>query len=204
MIANPFAVGKTEVTFDEYDACVAAGACQKPPDSGFGRGDRPVINVSWDDAKAYAAWLSRMTGKEYRLLTEAEWEYAARAGTTTVYFWGNEVGEGNANCVGCKSQWDGRQTAPVGSFKPNPFGLLEMHGNVFEWVEDCYGPYVEARTDGTGATAPNCSSRVLRGGSLIDDPRLMRAAFRLRDGPGGRSGSRGFRVARVLPPARTL
>ena len=103
----------------------------------MGRGTQPVINVTWDDAQQYVAWFSKMTGKPYRLLSEAEWEYAARAGTTTAYSWGDEIGKGNANCNGCGSEWDGRQTAPVGSFAPNQFGLYDMHGNVWEWVEDC-------------------------------------------------------------------
>jgi formylglycine-generating enzyme required for sulfatase activity len=115
-ISKPFAVGRTEVTFAEWDACVAAGACAKASDNGWGRGHQPVINVRWDEAKDYIAWLSRITGKEYRLLTEAEWEYAARAGTTTAYSWGDEIGKGNANCIGCGSQWDDKQPAPVGSF----------------------------------------------------------------------------------------
>jgi formylglycine-generating enzyme required for sulfatase activity len=105
-IAQAFAVGKYDVTFAEWDACVALGACASASDSGWGRDDRPVINVSWEDAKAYVAWLSHMTGKEYRLLSEAEWEYAARAGTTTAYYWGDDIGKGNANCHTCGSQWD--------------------------------------------------------------------------------------------------
>jgi formylglycine-generating enzyme required for sulfatase activity len=203
MIPNSFAVGKTEVTFEEYDACVSAGACQEPPDSGWGRGDRPVINVSWEDAKTYTTWLSRMTGKDYRLLTEAEWEYAARAGSTTAYSWGNEVGEGNANCSGCKSHWDGKQTAPVGSFKPNAFGLSDMHGNVWEWMQDCHDVYSKAPNDGTAAKERSKCNRVLRGGSWRMAPNLMRAAVRYDYLPIGRIHFVGFRVARVLSPART-
>jgi formylglycine-generating enzyme required for sulfatase activity len=133
-IVKPFAVGKFDVTFSEWDACVAASGCKhKPEDQGWGRGTRPVINVSWDDAtKEYLPWLSRRAGKSYRLLTEAEWEYAARAVTSataaqTTYFWGNNIGTGNANCKGCGSQWDGKQAAPVGSFKPNRLGNI-LHG----------------------------------------------------------------------------
>ena len=119
-IAKPFAVGKFEVTFAEWDACVAAGGCKhKPDDEGWGRGKRPVINVSWDDiTKEYLPWLSRKTGKTYRLLTEAEWEYAARAGSRAKYAWGDEIGKNSANCDGCGSHWDNKQTAPVGSFQP--------------------------------------------------------------------------------------
>ena len=115
-IAKPFAVSKFDVTFADWDACVSVGGCPKVTDSGYGRDTRPVINVGWDDAQTYVAWLSKMTGQPYRLLTEAEWEYAARAGTTTAYYWGDDIGKGNANCNGCGSQWDAKQTSPVGSF----------------------------------------------------------------------------------------
>ncbi len=137
-IAKPFAVSKFEMTFDDWDACVVFAGCGQVSDSGWGRGNRPVINVTWDDAKKYVAWLSKLTGKSYRLLTEAEWEYAARAGSTTAFSWGDDIGMGNANCDGCGSQWDRKQTAPVGSFAANAFGLHDMHGNVWEWVEDCW------------------------------------------------------------------
>ena len=101
-----------------------------------------MINVNWHDAKAYAAWLSKQTGKRYRLPSESEWEYAARAGTETAYSWGDEIGVNRANCDGCGSEWDDTQTSPVGSFEPNGFGLYDMHGNVYEWVEDrCHGNY---------------------------------------------------------------
>jgi hypothetical protein len=114
-IAQKLAVSKFDVTFSDWDACVSVGGCPPASDAGWGRGTRPVTYVSWDDARVYAAWLSRMTGKTYRLLTEAEWEYAARAGTQTAYFWGDEIGKDNANCTGCGSRWDGRQTSPVGA-----------------------------------------------------------------------------------------
>ena len=107
-IARPFAVSKFDVTFADWDACVSVGGCPQVSDSGFGRGTKPVINVTWDEAQQYVAWLSEMTGRPYRLLTEAEWEYAARAGTTTAYYWGDEIGKANANCNGCGSQWDNR------------------------------------------------------------------------------------------------
>jgi formylglycine-generating enzyme required for sulfatase activity len=134
-------VSKFDVTFDDWDACVSVGGCLqegRANDRGFGRGTRPVIYVSWDDAQAYVRWLSQMTGKPYRLLTEAEWEYSARAGSTTAYFCGEEIGEKNASCNGCGSRWDNRETSPVESFKPNAFGLHDMAGNVWQWVEDCY------------------------------------------------------------------
>ena len=146
-IARPFAVGRYEVTFDEWDACVAEGGCNgyKPSDEGWGRGRRPVINVSWDDAQAYVTWLSKKTGKSYRLLSGAEYEYAMRAGTQTVYPWGDTIGTNNANCHSCGSQWDAKQTAPVGSFAANGFGLYDMVGNVREWTEDCYHDDTSAR-----------------------------------------------------------
>jgi formylglycine-generating enzyme required for sulfatase activity len=189
------------VTFADWDACVSVGGCPQAGDSGWGRGTRPVINVSWDDAQAYAAWLSRMTGKTYRLLTEAEWEYAARADTQTAYFWGDYVGKDNANCSGCGSQWDGRQTSPVDSFKPNAFGLHDMAGNVFQWVQDCYHDnYNGAPTDGSAWTGGDCSRRVVRGGSWYGNPQDLRAASRAWDSTVSRLYVLGFRVGRTLTP----
>jgi formylglycine-generating enzyme required for sulfatase activity len=200
-IAKPFAVSKFEVTFAEWDICVAAGTCLKASDNGWGGDDRPVMNVSWDDAKQYVAWLSRITGKDYRLLSEAEWEYAARAGTTTTYSWGEEIGKGNANCDGCGSQWDKKQTAPVGSFKPNAWGLYDMHGNVFEWVEDPSHDYRDAPTDGSPWEKDGeASQRVVRGGSWFDNPQLLRSAYRYGLTTYYRNGSLGFRLARTLNP----
>jgi formylglycine-generating enzyme required for sulfatase activity len=204
-IARSFAVGKFEVTFAEWEACVAGGGCtanKSPTDRGWGKATRPVINVAWNDARQYVEWLSVRTGKTYRLLTEAEWEYAARAGTTTAYSWGNDIGEGNANCDGCKSQWDNKQTAPVGSFKPNDFGLHDMHGNVWEWVQDCHGDYSKAPNDGAAAPETGNCSRVLRGGSWNLYSRNLRAAGRLWNAPDVRDSFIGFRVARDLTPAR--
>jgi formylglycine-generating enzyme required for sulfatase activity len=204
-IAKPFGVGKFAVTFSEWDACVAAGGCKhKPEDQGWGRGTRPVINVSWNDAtKEYLPWLSRETGKPYRLLTEAEWEYAARAGTNAAYSWGNDVGKGNANCAGCGSQWDNGQTAPVGSFKPNAFGLYDMLGNVWHWVQDCYhDKYQGAPTNGSawGTSCTDASRRVVRGGSWGDDPRYLYLAHRYKGYADERYYSGGFRLARTLSP----
>jgi formylglycine-generating enzyme required for sulfatase activity len=201
IIARPFAVSKFDVTFDDWDACVSVGGCPRASDGGFGRGTRPVIYVSWDEAQQYVAWFSKMTGKPYRLLTEAEWEYAARAGTTTVYYWGDEIGKGNANCIGCGSQWD-RQTSPVGSFKPNAFGLYDMAGNVWQWVEDCYhDDYNEAPTDGSAwITSSDCSRRVVRGGSWGLEPLVLRSAYRYWVTAGFRIISFGFRVGRTLTP----
>jgi formylglycine-generating enzyme required for sulfatase activity len=202
-IGKPFAVGMFAVTFNEWDACVDDGGCNgyRPSDQGWGRGRRPVINVSWDDATVYAAWLSRKIGKTYRLLTEAEWEYAARAGTTTAYYWGDDIGKGNANCNGCGSQWDNKQTAPVGSFKSNAFGLYDMAGNVWQWAEDCYvHNYFVAAPDRSAWTFSGCGSRVLRAGSWNVDPGNLRAANRHWDTLGNRNNNYGFRVGRTLTP----
>ena len=132
----------------------------------WGRGNRPAIDVSWHEAQAYVAWLSEKTGKRCRLLSESEWEYAARAGAATRYSWGDGIGRNRANCSGCGSRWDDRQTAPVGSFAANGFGLHDMHGNVWEWVADCWnGSYAGAPSDGSARESGNCSRRVLRGGA---------------------------------------
>ena len=203
-IAAPFAVGKYEVTFAEWDACEEAGGCGAywPEDKGWGRGRRPVIVVSWDDAKRYMQWLSRKTKKPYRLLSESEWEYAARAGAQTAYSWGDQIGRGRANCEGCGSQWDNRQTAPVGSFAENRWGLHDMHGNVWEWVEDCRnGSYAGAPRNGAAWLSGDCSMRVVRGGSWFSSPSFLRAAHRAAISTFGRNGSIvGFRVARTLAP----
>jgi len=205
-IARPFAVGKFEITFEQWDACVAGGGCNsyRPDDRGWGRGRRPVIHVSWEDAKAYVTWLAGKTGKAYRLLTEAEWEYAARAGTKTEYYWGDKIGSGNANCWGCGSRWDNKQTAPVGSFKPNRFGLYDMLGNVWEWVEDCgqvgyagaQAGYAGAPTDGSAVTGNDCT-RVFRGGCWRDYYTNLRSANRPRS-ISARSEYIGFRVGMTL------
>jgi formylglycine-generating enzyme required for sulfatase activity len=203
-IAEPFAVSKFDVIFADWDACVAVGGCPKEGragDAGWGRGAQPLINVNWDDARAYVAWLSTMTGKTYRLLTEAEWEYAARAGSVTAYWWGDEIGKGNANCNACSSQWDNLQPAPVPSFKPNAFGLYDMGGNVWQWVQDCWHDnYNGAPTDGSAWTAGDCNYRVVRGGSWYLDPQTVRSAKRDRYTPDGRDYSLGFRVGRTLTP----
>lgn len=203
-IARPFAVGRFGVTFDEWDACVADGGCNgyKPSDEGWGRGRRPVINVSWDDAQAYVTWLSKKTGKSYRLLSGAEYEYAMRAGTQTIYPWGNTIGTNNANCHACGSRWDAKQTAPVGSFAPNGFGLYDMAGNVREWTEDCYhDTYKGAPTDGSAwIEGGNCYHRVVRGGSFLLAPAFLRSASRYWFTPDYRLKYLGFRVARMLAP----
>lgn len=195
-IASPFAVGKFEVTFEEWDACVAQGGCaHRPDDRRWGRSRQPVMNVSWDDAQAYVAWLSRKTGKSYRLPSEAEWEYAAQAGT------GQEQlawrGTNQSNCDRCGSRWDNKQTAPVGSFAANAFGLHDMLGNVWEWTADCWNEgYPSALIDGAALKSGDCSRRVLRGGSWYSLPDLTRSAFRDKYSAIGRSDINGFRVMR--------
>ncbi len=198
--AQPFAVGKYELTFDEWDACVADRGCKhKPGDEGWGRGRRPVINVSWDDAQTYVAWLAKKTGKGYRLLSEAEWEYAARAGSTTAYPWGQEPGTNRANFYGSGSQWSGKQTAPVGRFKANAFGLFDMIGNVWEWTQDCWNDsYAGAPKDGSAWLKGDCVRRVVRGGSWDNYPEFARAACRNWYLPGVRLNDLGFRLARTL------
>ena len=195
-----FVLSKYEVTFEEYDRFAAATGRSLPDDEGWGRGRRPVINVSWNDAAAYAAWLSDQTGARYRLPSEAEWEYAARAGTTTAYGWGNEIGYNRAHCDGCGSRRDGGQTVPAGSFDPNSWGLHDMAGNVWEWVADCWhDSYAGAPRDGTAWTGGgDCRRRVLRGGSWINHPVNLRSANRVGIAAGLRLVSSGFRVARTL------
>ena len=200
-IAKPFAVSKSELTFDEWDTCVNYDGCpQSVADSGWGHGQQPLINVTWDDAQHYVAWLSKMTGKPYRLLTEAEYEFAARAGATTAYSWGDDIGKDNANCKGCGSQWDNTQTAPIGSFAANGFGLFDMVGNVWEWVEDCVNNnYDGAPTDGSAwIKGGDCKNRIVRGGSWNNTPVNLRAANRVGTSTGFRDNLLGFRVARTL------
>ncbi|MDM8563886.1 formylglycine-generating enzyme family protein, partial [Candidatus Marithioploca araucensis] len=189
-----FAMSRYEITFDEYDAFAEATGREKPSDQGWGRGHRPVINVSWHDAVAYTKWLTEQMGQEYRLPTEAEWEYAARAGTETDYWWGNEIGSNRANCHGSGSQWSGKSTSPVGSFKANPFGLFDTAGNVWEWCADNWHKnYKGAPTDGTVWKGGDESYRVLRGGSWGSLPVYCRSAFRSRSTSDDRVQFVGFR-----------
>ena len=192
-IAKNFAVGKYEVTFAEWDACAADGGCNgyRPPDEGWGRGTHPVVNVSWNDAQSYIGWLRRKTGKPYRLLSESEWEYAARANTVSAYYWGARAGSTMAKF----SAGDG--TAPVGSYVPNSFGLYDMSGNVSEWAVDCLNrSYGGAPTDGSAWTTGDCDLRALRGGAWNSSPDNLRSANRDWDATGFRVNRNGFRVAR--------
>jgi formylglycine-generating enzyme required for sulfatase activity len=202
-IRRAFAVGKFEVTFDEWDACVRARGCShNPEDAGWGRGRRPVINISWNDAREYVAWLSRTTGKGYRLLSEAEWEYVARAWTTSAFVTGRSIGAAQANFDATGSHdkpgpGQGR-TVAVGSYAPNAFGLHDVHGNVWEWVEDCRNPnYDGAPADGAAWLSGDCERRVLRGGSWGTVlPHLRTAVRNLSYLATTRSSSAGLRVAR--------
>jgi formylglycine-generating enzyme required for sulfatase activity len=204
IFAAPFAVSRFEVTFEQWDTCVAVGGCVAVSDNGVRRsGTQPVINVSWHDAQQYAAWFSKMTGRTYRLLSEAEWEYAARAGSKTAYPWGDDIGENNAHCAGCGSQWDGGLPAPVGSFAANVFGLYDMNGNVWEWCEDTWHhDYQGAPQDGSVWQDGETSLRVIRSGSWYSGPQNLRSAHRDGSKPVSRVNDIGFRVARtLLPPA---
>lgn len=192
-----FAIGQTEVTFDDYMLFAQATGRDVPDDQGRGRGKHPVVNVSWNDARAYAAWLSDQTGHRYRLPTEAEWEYAARAGQKGAYWWGSAVGNGNANCFNCGSQWDGLQPAPVASFRSNPMGLHDTAGNVAEWTRDCYNSsYEGAPSDGSAWETGECTERVARGGSFVSSSKALRTANRERFTMDTRLDNLGFRLVR--------
>lgn len=200
VIERAFAMSKFEITFDEWAACVAADACDKDPDDhDWGRGARPVINISWEDAVAFTRYLSARTGHTYRLATEAEWEYAARAGTQTDFWWGDAPGEAFANCRHCGSKWDGHGSAPVGSFPPNPLGLHDMNGNVWEWTGDCWNAnHQGAAEDGSVRASGDCSRRVVRSGSWYYIPKLMAATSRDRHPANLWSYNIGLRVVREL------
>jgi len=201
-----FALASTEVTFAQWDACVSDGGCRhRPEDQGWGRGNRPVINVSWNDAQEYVRWLSRKTGEEYRLPSEAEWEYSARAGTTTRFSTGNCITTGQANfngnypANGCPKGQYRQRTVAVGSFSPNAFGLHDMHGNVWEWVQDCWNDsYRGAPSDGSAWMSGDCGRAVLRGGSWDGYGQVLRSAGRFRGGRDYRFDITGFRPARSV------
>ena len=203
-----FAASVREITFDEWGLCVRSGGCKgyRPDDHGWGRGNRPVVDVSWADAQTYVDWLTAATGRKYRLLTEAEWEYAARAGTKTAYWWGDIASHDFANygadkcCSGLaagRDKWV--NTAPVGSFPANPFGLHDMNGNVVEWVEDCStGSYDRTPSDGTPFVSAGCLERVHRGGGWLNMPAHIRSDIRPGDVETSRTPNLGFRVAASL------
>ena len=200
-IAASFAVSKFELTFAEWDICATYGPCALEIAAKWGRGRQPVVNVTWDDAKVYAAWLSSITGQPYRLLTEAEYEYAERAGAQTAYPWGASIGVGNAQCGECGSRTGADGVATVGSFPLNGFGLGDMIGNVYEWVEDCFhANYEGAPSDGSAWSFPGCPRRVVRGGSWLSKAFEVRSAARDWTNVGDRRDDLGFRVARTLRP----
>jgi formylglycine-generating enzyme required for sulfatase activity len=210
-IARPFAVGRFAVTFAEWDACSADSGCNgyKPSDEGRRPGNHPVINVSWYDAKSFVAWLSRKAGKTYRLLSESEREYVARAGTTTPFWWGSSITPEQANYNGSAEPYKGggskgeyrKRTVVVNSFAPNPWGLYNVHGNVWEWTEDCWNDRNSSNPgNGKPRTLASCDEHVLRGGSLYHAPKYLRSAFRFHYSTGHRDNGFSFRVARSLVP----
>ena len=204
-ISQRLALSKHEITFADWQACVEGGGCDGylPDDEGWGRESRPVIHVDWDDARSYVSWLSRSTGEVYRLPSEAEWEYAARAGTETQYDWGNIYMSDRANCGDERCRDGYANTAPAGSFPANAWGLHDMHGNVFEWVQDCWAgsTYEGAPADGSARLDGDCTSRVIRGGAWSSSLGHLRSANRIRNSRDDRQNSVGFRVVRALPPA---
>jgi formylglycine-generating enzyme required for sulfatase activity len=207
--ARQFAVGRFAVTFDEWDACVTDGGCggYSPNDESWGRARRPVINVSWNDANAYVAWLSGKTGKTYRLLSEAEREYVARAGMRTAFWWGATISPRQANYNGTYIYGNSptgeyrQRTVPVDAFRSNRWGIFQVHGNVWEWTQDCWHEnYAGAPADGSPWDSGRCGYRIVRGGSWATYPGDLRSAVRGRFASDFRSDSLGFRVARTLAP----
>lgn len=199
-IPAAFAMGMFEVTVEEWDACLREGACRLSPASDTA-GKLPMANVSWDDAQDYLKWLSGKTGHKYRLPTEAEWEYAARAGSGTSYWWGDDKGLKRASCTDCGNPSAGEGASPVGSFEANPFGLYDVHGNVWEWTQDCWNPSYQGKApiDGGPWLRGDCLARVLRGGGWALDHSYMRASRRNRYDRDVRYYLNGFRVLRELP-----
>lgn len=200
VIPNSFALARHEVTYGQWDACVDSGGCSYDPIPGNGRipfrADRAVF-AGWLDAQLFVMWLSSETGEDYRLPTEAEWEYAARAGSETQYGWGNELGRDRANCWECGLKMDDSKSV-VGSFDANAFGLHDMHGSVWELVQDCWNEnYDGAPLDGSAWKSGQCSMRVVRGGAINSGPNQLRSASRYHS-PGACGLVTGFRVARTL------
>ena len=205
---KPFQLGETEVTWAQYQGCIDSGSCSNAAsDQGWGKANRPAINVSWLDVQNYIRWLNQKTEQRFRLPSEAEWEYAARAVVGEGggdYSWGDNIGVNNANCDGCGSPWDDRQTAPVASFSANAFGLYDMHGNVWEWVQDCWHDnYKGAPSNGDAwetssqekSQAEQCRRRVLRGGSWHNVRGYLRSAYRSADSIESTYFNFGFRLA---------
>jgi formylglycine-generating enzyme required for sulfatase activity len=198
-IGRPFAIGKTEVTVEQWSACADASGCPRVDIEGNAAKSAPMRNLSWDDTQAYVKWLTKTTGKTYRLPAEAEWEYAARGGTTTAYWWGNEMRKGYADCKDCGEPWRKDSPVNVGSFTPNPFGLFDMNGSVWEWVGDCWhSSYKGAPADGRVWDEPGCPMRVIRGGSWPDGAAYMQSSTRFKYSPSVRQSQNGMRVARDM------
>lgn len=194
---NKFSIGKYEVTFAEYDRFARDTGRRLPDDNNWGRGNRPVVNVTWEDAEAYVEWLSQQTGKQYRLPTEREWEYAAKAGTNSLYWWGAQLENEKANCAVCGGQWAGKSTAPVGSFPPNEFGLHDVIGNVQEWTLDCFRPNYTGAPPFGRWEGGDCSKRMVRSSSYRSFQGKNRTTKREALAPNRKSDTLGFRVMRV-------
>jgi formylglycine-generating enzyme required for sulfatase activity len=198
-LKTPFALGKYEVTVDQWNACVQANVCPSVPSSANAAGGLPMRDVSWDEAHLYLKWLSTLSGKPYRLPTEAEWEYAARGGTATNYWWGDKMKDGNTSCKGCGQPWTADSPPPAGSFAANPYGFFDMNGSVWEWVADCWhSSYKGAPADGSAWEGEHCSMRVIRGGSWRDDAGYMLSTTRFKYDASVRQSQNGFRVARTI------
>jgi formylglycine-generating enzyme required for sulfatase activity len=198
-LRTPFAIGKYEVTVGEWTQCVKASVCPSVPSAANAADRLPMRDVSWDEAQLYLKWLSTVSRRPYRLPTEAEWEYAARGGTTTRYWWGEQMKGGNSSCQGCGEPWKADAPPPVGSFVANPFGLADMNGSVWEWVQDCWhSSYKGAPADGSAWADGNCQSRVIRGGSWREDGSYMLSTTRFKYDASVRQSQNGFRVARAL------
>lgn len=199
---SSFLIGKYEVTFNEYDNFAVATNRSLPDDNGWGRGDHPVINVSWDDAQAYTNWLSKITNSHYRLPTNTEWEFSARGKTTSLFWWGDnpEDAHERANCrFGCRSLWSNlfsNKTAPVGSYPPNDFGLHDTAGNVAEWVDDCYAEKDE--TNATNNQTETCKQKIIRGGSFRDNVQAISSEATAHLAADTHNDSTGFRVVKEL------
>jgi formylglycine-generating enzyme required for sulfatase activity len=198
-LGNGFAIGKYEVSVEQWNACADAGACAHLAQASNANAKAPVRDLSWDDAQQYLKWLGTVSGKTYRLPTEAEWEYAARGGTATRYWWGDQFATGKANCKECGPPWHADSPADIGSFAPNPYGLYDMNGSVWEWVSDCWhNSYKEAPGDGRSWDQPNCSVRAIRGGSWREGTSYMLSTTRFKYDASVRNGQNGFRIARSI------
>jgi len=217
-IAYSFAVGKYPVTVAEFarfvadtgydagDSCFTSESGQQPRSGRSWRqpsfpqtNDHPAVCLNWNDAQAYVAWLAKKTGRPYRMMSEAEFEYANRAGSTTTFWWGDDIGKNHANCNGCGSQWDRKMASPERSFPPNPFGLYDTAGNAWSWMADCWNDsYVGAPADGSPWVTGDCTTRTVRGAGWSTNYWILRAARRVGDAAAGRHGTVGFRVAFTL------